>query len=354
MKKNERLNIKLINILIIVATICLLYLIRALWLGIVDKIFAIIAPFIIAFAIAYALYPISAKLKEIGLPKWLSILIICFIGFGICIICLVLIVPILYEQTLLFLSNISAFLSDIANKYEINLGVLQSSLSDTTTNIISNVGKYISDGAINIVNASVGLITSVVITIFVSIYMLIDMDKIRLYIKDNLLNKNKKIYNYIKKLDEEITNYFNGLGKVILVQLIEYTFAFFIIGHPNYLILGILAAITTIIPYFGALIVNIMAVLIASVISTKLLILTLIVCIVCPQLDGYVISPRIYGKTNQLHPLVIIFAVFAGGIIGGFWGVVVSMPAAIVLITTYKYFRIDINKKITKMKGKEK
>ena len=127
---------------------------------------------------------------------------------------------------------------------------------------------------------------------------------------------------------------------------------FALIGHPNYLILGILAAVTTIIPYFGGLIINILALIIASVVSTKLFIATLIVCIVCPNIDGYIISPRVYGKTNQLHPLVNIFAVFAGGVLGGFWGIVVSLPIAIIIIATIKFFKDDINNKIEVVKEK--
>ena len=132
----------------------------------------------------------------------------------------------------------------------------------------------------------------------------------------------------------------------MLIQFIEYTIVFALIGHPNYLVLSILASVTTIIPYFGGLLVNILAVIIASVISPKLLILTLIVCVVCPSIDGYIIGPKVYGKTNQLPALVNIFAVFAGGILGGFWGIVISLPITIILITTYKFFREDINNKI--------
>ena len=130
----------------------------------------------------------------------------------------------------------------------------------------------------------------------------------------------------------------------------EYTIVFFLIGHPNYLILGILASVTTIIPYFGGLVVNILALVISSVISTKLFILTLIVCLICPNIDGYIISPKVYGKTNKLHPLVNIFAVFAGGILAGFWGIVISLPIAIIIIATYKFFKEDINTKLVTIK----
>lgn len=349
----NKLNYKLVNILLVVLIICLLYFIRGLWLGILSKLVAVTFPFLIAFAVAYALHPYCKKLENLNLPKWLSMGIIYFIIVGFIIIMGMTIFPLLYDQIVLFLSNISAVVTDISSTYEVDLGVLQKSISTISTDILKNIGTYISDGAINILNASINVITNLIIVVAASVYFLWDMDKIRDGLKKYLKKKKTKLYKYIKRLDFEINNYFNGLLKTILIQFIEYTIVFALIGHPNYLVLSILAAITTIIPYFGGLLVNILAVIIASVINTKLLILTILVCIICPNIDGYIIGPKVYGKTNQLPALVNIFAVFAGGILGGFWGIVVSLPIAIILIATYKFFKEDINNKIVTIKEKK-
>ena len=343
---NNKLNFKLVNILLIIIIVCLLYLIRGLWIGILAKFIAIILPFLVAFAVAYALYPYCKKLENCGLPKWLSIGIIYFIIFGFLVIMGMTVIPLFYKQTIEFFSNLSAFITDISSKFEIDLGVLQKTISSISSNILSNVGNKISTGAISVLTASINVATNLIIILAVSIYLLWDMDNIRNWLKKTLTKYNRKYYKYVKKLDIEISNYFIGLLKTVLIQFIEYTVVFALIGHPNFLVLGILAAITTIIPYFGALIVNILAVIIASVISTRLLLLTLIVCIVCPAIDGYIIGPKVYGKTNQLPALVNIFAVFAGGILGGFWGIVVSLPITIIIMATYKFFEEDINKKI--------
>lgn len=347
------MNYKLLNLLMIVVIICLLYLIKGLWIGILEKIIAILLPFLVAFAVAYAIYPYSKKLQNYGIPKWLSMVIIYFILLGFLIIMGITIFPLLYDQIVLFLSNISAVITDISSKYEIDLGILQKSISSISTDILKNLGTYISDGAINILNASISVITNLIIIAAVSVYFLWDMDKVRKELKTRLQRTNKRMYKYIKCLDGEINNYFNGLLKTILIQFIEYTIVFKLIGHPNYLILSILAAVTTIIPYFGGLLVNILAVIIASVVSTKLLILTILVCIICPNIDGYIIGPKVYGKTNQLPALVNIFAVFAGGILGGFWGIVISLPVAIIIISTIRFFRKDINSKIVTIKEKK-
>lgn len=350
----DKLNYKLLNILIIIAIICLLYFIRGLWIGIVTTIFNVIAPFLLAFAIAYVIYPIVKKLIDSGAPKWLAILTVCILGFGSIFIILILTVPLLYEQTLLFLSNISMLLSDLSTKYEINFGGLQTTLTDFSSNIISNIGSTISDGAINIVNSSVSAFSTAIVVVGAAIYFLIDMHQIRESIKKYLSRKSRKTCAFLTKLDDELIKYIGGLGRTILIQIIEYTLAFLLIGHPNYLILGVLSGLSAIIPWFGGFLVAVISLLVSSVISTKLFILTVIVCIVCSILDGNVIGPKVYSKTNKLHPIVVIFAVSAGGAIGGFWGIVISLPIAIMIKTTYNFYQKEIDKKIQFMKRDKK
>ena len=158
--------------------------------------------------------------------------------------------------------------------------------------------------------------------------------------------------NYFDKLDDELTKYIGGMGLNIVIQMIEYTLAFLLIGHPNYLILGILSGISAIIPWFGGFLVAVISLLVSSVISTKMFLLTVLICAICPILDGNVIGPKVYGKTNSLHPLLVIFAVSAGGVIAGFWGIVLSLPVAIAIRTTYNFYKNDIHNKVKNIKTK--
>ena len=138
----------------------------------------------------------------------------------------------------------------------------------------------------------------------------------------------------------------------MVIQFFEYTFLFLIIGHPNFLLLGVLACITTVIPYFGGIITNVIALLISSVVSSKLFILTLIITLVFPNIDGYIISPKIYGKTNQIPPLLTIFSVFAGGALFGFAGIVIAVPLTIIIMSVIKSYKNEITVKIKKVKDK--
>lgn len=350
---NDKVNYKLVNLLLIIAIICLLYMIRGLWIGIVTTIFNVIAPFALAFCLAYVIYPLVKKLIESGAPKWLAILTVCILGFGSLFLIIMLTIPLLYEQILLFLSNITMLLSDLSSKYELNFGSLQATLTDFSTNIISSLGNSISNGAISAVNSSISVFSTGIVVICAAIYFLIDMSKIRDIVKKYFYRKNRRTCSFLIKLDDELTKYIGGLGKNILIQVIEYTFAFLLIGHPNYLILGIISGLSAIIPWFGGFLVAIISLLVSSVISARLFLLTVVICIICPILDGNVIGPKVYGKTNNLHPLLVIFAVSAGGAIGGFWGIVLSLPIAIIIRTAYNFYKRDIDNRISFFKNKK-
>jgi len=128
---------------------------------------------------------------------------------------------------------------------------------------------------------------------------------------------------------------------LIIIQFFEYSIIFFIVGHPNWLLLGILASVTTVIPYFGGIITNIIAVITASVVSVPLFISTLVIILIFPNIDGYLISPKVYEKTNNINPVLAILSL---GIFSGFLGVlgvVMSLPLYLALRCTWNHFIKD-------------
>jgi len=349
----DKLNFRLLNIAICAVLFLILYHTGPLWIGIVEKVWEIIFPFFLAFIVAYALYPFLQFMIKKKVPKGLAITIILFIIFGIIGILIALVFPLLFNQLSSLLNGILMFVKELINDYDLNLGPLQNTLTASFNDIMSSLGKYVSDGAVSAINSSMNVISILVIAIASAIYLLVDMDKIRKEFKLFLLSKNQRLFNYFKILDTEMKNYLTGFIKVVGITLIEYTLAFLIIGHPNALLLGVLAAIAGLIPYFGGMITNAMAAITAFVISPGLFIRTIICFFILSAIDGYVINPYVYGKTNEVPPLVVIFSVFAGGALFGIIGIIISLPLAIILIATYKFYRGDINEKIVDIKLKK-
>lgn len=350
----DKVNYKLVNIAIIALIIFLIYQTGNLWIGVTHKILKITTPFFIAFIVAYALHPFLEFLMNHKLPKALSILIVIALVIGIVVFIVVMVVPLLFSQLTSLFNGIIAFIKQISIDSEINFGPIQKSLSSSFNDIILSLGRYVSDGAVNVIGVSLGYISIAVISFSASLYFLSDMDMIRSSVKKYLKKKSRRMFKYVALLDEQMKLYLTGFIRIMLITVVEYTLAYTIIGHPNAVLLGFLAMIANLIPYFGGMITNVVAAITAFVISPALFIKTVITFFILSAVDGYLINPLVYGKTNEVHPLVVILSVFAGGILFGVAGIVISLPLAIIIITTFKFFREDINDKIEDIKGSSK
>ena len=346
----NRINYKLLNFLILMGLLYIFVTNIDTWFHILMKVINVCLPFIIAFVIAYALHPIVKKIEAKGVRKSLAVAIVTIVSLLIIIGLLILTLPLLYNQLVSFASSIGTVLSDVGDKFHLNLNNIENVVTDYLNSAIAGLGNVVKEGTIDIVGKTVSVLGQFVIVTVVTIYFLSYMEKIRSAVAHFLKELRNKSYRYFKQLDVEFGNYLKGLGLFMTIQFFEYSLVFFIAGHPNWLLFGVLACITTVIPYFGGLITNLLALLTASVVSSKVFIATLVICLIFPQLDGYLISPRVYGKTNHINPLVTIMVVSVGGTLGGFMGIVVALPIYIFLATSYHFFKNDIKRGVKKVK----
>ena len=320
------------------------------WGSIMLKIFHIFVPFILAFIFAYILNPFVKKIENKGVHRGLALFFVLFMVFGLLIGILWITLPAIYEQLAAFSKIIPQVMSDISFRFDIDLGEYQAAIVDTLNQLVKDLGTYISTGTIDILGKSVNFFTNAIIVLVVGIYLLIDMDKILMCIK-RYLKAHSKEYQYIQVVDHEIGNYLHGLALFMIFQFFEYSILFKLIGHPSWLLLGILACITTVIPYFGGIFTNIIAILTASVVSTKLFVATLLITFIFPNIDGYIVSPHIYGKTNHINPVLVIFTAGVCSSLFGFWGIMMGLPIYIVIRATWEFFNGDIKDYIENKKS---
>ena len=340
----SKINYKLINFTTLMVLIFICTLSINLWWGIVTKIVTVLLPFIIAFAFAYVFNPLVNFMEKKGIRRGIAVFIIIITLLVLLGLLFAISLPIFYEQAVsLIKMTINAF-NTIDTKYDINLGPMKIQITDYLNDILKEFGTGASNFTFDIIGKSFGFFGKLIVGFVGFIYFLADMEKIKKSFSKILLKIGKKWYNYFKLLDSEISNYLKGLEIFMIIQFFEYTLIFFFIGHPNWQILGILACITTVIPYFGGLITNFIGIITACAVSGKLFILTVIVTILFPSIDGYFISPRIYGKTNKVNPLITIMVVSVGGTILGPIGIVVALPCYLLVRTTYNYFSKDLKK----------
>jgi len=348
--KDNKLNYRLINITALMLFLYIAVTNIGTWYNIFGEIIRIILPFIIAFTVAYSLTPIVNWLQKKGLPKWLAVTVVTLSVLLLITFILAVTLPLLYDQLVSLSKNFSKISNTISKKFDLNLGIVEGNIEDYLDNAIKNIGKLVSKGTIDIVSKSIGALGNIVVGFVAAIYFLAYMDNIRKECKKFLKEISNRSFKYVKRLDIEIGNYIKGLAIFMVIQFFEYCILFRIVNHPNWLIIGILACITTVIPYFGGLITNIIALILASVTGPYTLFGTLVISVVFPQVDGYLISPKVYGKTNNVNPLITIMAVSVGGTIAGIIGIIASLPIYLLIRTTYNFFKVDLKEKVKDLK----
>lgn len=331
MLKNK-LDFKLVNLLILLLLIFVVYQLRVFWTNIFSLFISIIKPFFISLIISYVFNLFLRKLNKY-FNKYISFLILIMFMFIMFYFVFFVFLPILIDQIISFVNILLILVKNFSVKYEINLFALSNKLV-SIIDILPNLGTLVNFGFINTI---LDYFTFISVVVICSIYLFFDFDKICDRVK-NISIKNSKFYKFLNTLNSEFEKYISSFFVLVVINIIEYMLVFFIVGHPNYMILGFMAGLLSIIPYFGGIVTNCCALIIGFVVNYGLFIRTLIGILVLSIIDGYVVSPFVYGKGSKIHPILIIMSVYISSKFFGILGVVMSVPFLVFLNVFYKFY----------------
>ena len=322
--KKDSTNYMLINCTIFIFMFYLL-----LKIGILNKVLDFILIIFLSFTLSYIIYPIYKKLNK-KINKLLSVFIIYGTLISIIILFIYMIIPntnFILKLNDLF-TNILVFINKLNQKYNLNINLEE---------YLNNIINYFINNSVFLIKNIFNFFSKIVFIVILSICILINMELLK-----DLINKLKNkvlIYN----INDALKNYLVANIKILVIQFVEYTFVFLLIGHPNYILLGILNSVNTFIPFVGSIITNVVAITTASVISKNLLIKTAIVSIVLPNIDAYLVSPKIYNSANKISKTLTIAARLIGGYLFDFYGIIFAIPITIIVIEVLKYYKIMYN-----------
>lgn len=105
----------------------------------------------------------------------------------------------------------------------------------------------------------------------------------------------------------------------------------YLLGVKYAVLLALLAAVLELVPYVGPIIAGSAAVLVALLTSPVLALYTLIAFAVIQQIENHVLVPLVVGRSVGLHPVLVIISILIGAQVGGFLGILVAVPGAVVL-----------------------
>lgn len=112
-----------------------------------------------------------------------------------------------------------------------------------------------------------------------------------------------------------------------------------IVGTPGWLVLGLLMGVMELVPYIGPVLAGIPAVLLALQGGIISAVWTLGVLVAVQQIEGSMLSPRLLSGATRLHPLAVLMAISAGGILAGPAGMVLALPVVVSLRGALRGFR---------------
>lgn len=143
-------------------------------------------------------------------------------------------------------------------------------------------------------------------------------------------------------LGRALSRYLGGLALVLTVQGILSAVALAAIGVPYPLALGAWVAITAVIPYLGAWIGAIPALLVALSVSPTAVVLTGLLFLGIQQLEGNFLTPYIQAQTIKVPSILVFLGVIVGGALAGFSGVVFAVPTLAAVRVLFDFFRVRL------------
>ncbi|HPZ09757.1 MAG TPA: AI-2E family transporter [Candidatus Eremiobacteraeota bacterium] len=351
--KEENRTIK-----ILIGAILFLYIAWFVYL-----ISSVLIPFAIAMILAYIFDPVVTFFERKGISRTKATLILMgllLVGFAII---LLFIIPALIQEISGFIGqipHIQAKLIEIFNmikniedtnvpkqfewikkisEYEIpqELKDLANTLIEKTKESIPQVANRIWSFLTGVFSSLIQFILSLISLIIIPIltfYMLKEMNNIKNFAISLVPEENKPwIISICQDINKALASFLRGQLLVASFVGICTAIGLYFIGIKFSLFIGLLAGISNMVPYLGAIVAITPTVLLALFTPNPIMsiILVILMTLIISFLENSIVSPKILGDSLELNPLLIMLAILIGGQLYGAWGMLLAIPCTCVL-----------------------
>ena len=307
----------------------------------------ILTPIFLAFVIAYILDPVVDRLEAWRVPRPAGIAIVLGGVLGVLTLFLALVLPGIAADVSGVVQELPMQFTALWAKIEPWLeqhGVevphstaewaerLSSYASDVARSILAPAGTVLSSlmgGTVSVL----GSLAAALIVLVLAVYLLNDFDRITAGIGGLIpLRWRETVTGYAREIDAILSQFVRGQVTVMAILAVLYSAAYTLLGVRLALPIGIVAGMLNFIPYLGgafALAAGLLMSLTGGWDFWQLVGVVLAYTAV-QALEGFVITPRVVGKTVGLSEVWVLVALFIGGESFGFLGVLLALPAAAV------------------------
>lgn len=325
----------------------LLVLAGTVWvlMRVISAVQLVVLAFVAALLITALLQPTVARLQRYGVPRGLATALTAILGFVI----MGLIGWFVTWQVMENIDNLSTEIQDGID--ELRRWLLNSPFhvtEDQINDIARNLREAISANTDEITSAGlegvtviVEALTGILLTMFSTLFLLYD---------------GKRIWQWTLKLVpaaarpgvagagprawRTLTAYVRGTVLVALIDAVFIGLGIFFLDVPMAVPLAVFIFLFAFIPLVGAVVSGALAVVVALVTQGVFTaVMTLAVVLAVQQIEGHILQPFILGRAVRVHPLAVVLAVAAGGLVAGIGGAVVAVPLVAVTNTVVGYLR---------------
>lgn len=321
----------MVGVLLALIILYFVWLLRPMLQQIYLFLKAVLAPFAAAVIISYVLNPVVSMLAGRKVPRGAAVLLIYAVFLTTLAVIAVNLVPMLIEQ----LEELNEHLPEITLRaqglmHSMDTGLIPPGIETGMNNWFFELENRLAKGIshfLNNIGTTIGVLFDAFIIPFLVFYILKDFDVFERMVVSLLpRSRRKSIVTMLRDIDEALGNYIRGQFIVgVMIGILAYI-GYALIGIPYALLFACFVAVFDIVPYLGPFLGAAPALVMASTVSLKMMLLVVVVNTLCQMLEGNVISPQVVGRTLHLHPLLIIFALLVGGEIGGVVGLILAVP----------------------------
>jgi predicted PurR-regulated permease PerM len=300
---------------------------------------AILGPFLAGFVIAYLLDPLADKLERRGVQRWLATTIVLTVFLAAIAALVLATAPIVQAQFDQLMTNLPSIVDSMRPWMEewsrrtgrpLNADAVPTQIMERAIAWLTGaIGGIIASGL-----AFFNVVSLVVVAPVVAFYLLRDWDTVTNRLATWWPRRyDPTIRELLAQADEALSGFVRGQFLVCICLAVLYAIGWGAIGLDYAIVLALLAGLLGFVPFVGPFFGAAMSVLVAvgqfGLDPTRIG-LVLGVFVVVQVIEGSVLTPNLIGNRIGLHPVWVLFAVFAGGELLGIIGIFLAVPIAAV------------------------
>ncbi len=321
-----------------------------IWLAILAAIFMtlyilspILLPFVLAFFLAYIANPLVHWMSRLGFGRSVASGIVVVLATLLLVAVLLILVPVLVAQVTEFArtlptqyESVRMALEDVAQRVlGESFGELRMALEKSAAEAVSNQGNALVQAALAVISqglAFVNFLSLVLLTPVLTFYLLADWDRLVSWTYNILPREHADtIKRLMREIDDVMGGFLRGQGTVVLLLGVIYAVGLVSVGLKYGLLIGLVAGLFSYIPYVGTIfgfLVGLFAAI--SQFWPDYIPIAIVVAVFAfgQLLENNFLSPKIVGDRIRLHPVWLIFSLFAFGYLFGVVGLLIAVPVA--------------------------